>query len=165
MKLTKENVYINLQGKSEAELTDLYYFLESVGEKQYRKTLKSFLDYCRDYETYHLGNNWTLSWYSNTKEKTEVTIEQLKEILQTMETETLQEKEHRLLEELEEVRKAIEEESNIKIGDWVKRTYSGIEIFKADNTHDYRYINSERHIYQKITNPEIINFLENLYNE
>lgn len=82
-----------------------------------------------------------------------------------IEAETLQEKAIRLENELEEVKQQIKEKNKIKIGDWVKRTYRGIEIFKADHTHDYRYINSERHIYQKITNPEIINILENLYNE
>lgn len=63
--------------------------------------------------------------------------------------------------EVKRLQSLIEEENNIKIGDWVKRNYNGIEIFKADATYDYRYINSEKSLYKKITNPELINLLEN----
>lgn len=31
MKLTKEEIYVNLQGKTKEELTDLWYFLTSNG--------------------------------------------------------------------------------------------------------------------------------------
>ena len=44
MKLTKENIYINLQGKSKDELTELHDFLNSIGEKQYRTSLRGFLE-------------------------------------------------------------------------------------------------------------------------
>ena len=82
MKLTKENIYINLQGKSKEELTNLYNFLESVGEKQY-DILEDFLnddDKWTDYEFYK--DEWVLSSDRiSLKEKTKVTIEQLKELL------------------------------------------------------------------------------------
>lgn len=68
--------------------------------------------------------------------------------------ETLQEKEQRLLEELEEVRKEIED-SEIKVGNWVvvKETK---EIFKVDEV-DIEYLES---YHEKITNPELIKLLE-----
>ena len=43
-KLNKEDIYINLQGKSKGELTELWEFLESAGEKVYRR-LSYFLHY------------------------------------------------------------------------------------------------------------------------
>ena len=87
MKLTKENIYINLRGKSKEELTDLYNFLESVGEKQFREPLNDFLD---DYNTWiayeFITDYWVLSSNNHSLDKkTEVTIEQLKEILKPME--------------------------------------------------------------------------------
>lgn len=84
MKLTKENIYINLQGKSKEELTELYHFLKSIGEKQYRTSLRGFLENYKNYETYNFDRTWTFGWYVNSKNKQEVTIQQLKEILQPM---------------------------------------------------------------------------------
>lgn len=86
-KLTKENIYIDLRGKSKEELTDLYNFLESVGEKHFRETLNDFLANIKYFETYIFHKDiWSLAPYVYILNKTKVTIEQLKEILQPMET-------------------------------------------------------------------------------
>lgn len=201
MKLTKENIYINLRGKSKEELTEFYNFLVSVGEKPFRDK-EWFLNYSNDNEKVGFSGVHFCGLGDLYKDRTEVTIQQLKEILQPMkeftptamrctqeqfdaikpklkdciitniwffdnfnylvnncngterhiinveysnkdmynrkvyktwneeiflkacgiETETLQEKEQRLLKELEETRKAIEEENEIKVGDLVKCT-------------------------------------------
>lgn len=80
-KLTKENIYINLKGKSNDELTELYGFLKSVGEKIY-VSLLDMIDnkYWNRFEFYE--NVWQLSRSKSNKQ--EVTIQQLKEILQPM---------------------------------------------------------------------------------
>ena len=148
MKLTKENVYINLQGKSEAELTELYNFLESIGENQCL-SLERLINENGGWDYFIWGryNQWTLTVLKGSRK--EVTIQQLKEILQP--TETLQEKEKRLLKELEEVRKEIEE-SKIKVGDWVWSNFSKCYYKKTSRISDLE----ER----KITNPELIKLLE-----
>lgn len=87
MKLTKENVYINLQGKTKEELTELYWLLKDSDEKMYRNELEDFLLY-KDDKTYFLDfdyNDWGSADSDIYITKTEVTIEQLKEILQPME--------------------------------------------------------------------------------
>ena len=81
MKLTKENVYINLRGKSKEELTELWEFLTSNGEivsdnKEY--FIEIHLKYNNSYIALGSDNAW--KWWGAYK-KTEVTIEQLKEIL------------------------------------------------------------------------------------
>lgn len=83
MKLKKEEVYINLQGKSKEELTELYDFLESVGEITYRDDIEWFLEYTEEgcYFGYD-GEDFCHIGTGCAKNKTEVTIEQLKEILQ-----------------------------------------------------------------------------------
>lgn len=68
-----------------------------------------------------------------------------------IEVETLQEKEQRLLKELEEVREEIED-SEIKDGDWVYCSF-GNYIFK----YTHGIIISD---FKKITNPELIKLLE-----
>lgn len=79
-----------------------------------------------------------------------------------IEVETLQEKEQRLLKELEEVRKEIEE-NNIKVGDWVK--HNNNIVFKVEeDKYDLGVLNESKE-FKKITNTEIINYLENLCNE
>ena len=241
MKLTKENIYINLQGKSKEELTDLWEFLNSNGEKCYRDK-DYFIEYQSTYRTLYLYCNlWR--GYDDDKiyYKTEVTIQQLKQIIKPMETftpiamkctqeqfedikpklkeigkigdllfafendnlylvnnyngeklyfdisycgdfnrkvyeqwneeiflkacgievETLQQRLKKAEAEVKRLKEAIED-SEIKVGDWVKRTREGLELFKADKTHDYRYINSEKHLYQKITDQELINKLNEL---
>ena len=82
MKLTRGNIYVPLEGKSEEELTDLYNFLESVGEKIYDSLESGLRDIWR-YKCYEFyEGTWCLS---NDTNKQEVTIQQLKEILQPME--------------------------------------------------------------------------------
>lgn len=81
--MKKEDVYIDLRGKSKEELTEFYNFLESVGEKMY-DSLEKILEYYKKWNIFSVKNDyWILS---NEKYKQEVTIEQLKEILQPMET-------------------------------------------------------------------------------
>lgn len=86
MKLTKENVYIDLRGKSKEELTELYWLLKNNNEPLYRNSLDLFLKYPECYENL----NFNLDQWCGTSSvmflgKTEITIEQLKEILQPME--------------------------------------------------------------------------------
>ena len=71
-----------------------------------------------------------------------------------IEVETLQEKEQRLLTELEEVRKEIEE-NKIKVNDWVIVNEEKL-IFKASD-YDVQFLGN---IHKKITNPELIKLLE-----
>lgn len=236
MKLTKENIYIDLRGKSNGELTELYNFLESVGEKHFRKTLNDFLETNKNYRCLHLCCGlWRGYDDDKVDEKTEVSINQLKEILQPMENkgeqlreeakkrgythdnfkclinrksngtknienwhyeewadtlysnslgnggqvvykdgvwaeilqpmETLQEKEQRLLKELEEVRKEIED-SKIKVGDWCKFWDNDKDEFiigKFQEEYEDTYVTSDTHFYncKKITNPQLIELLEN----
>ena len=216
MKLTKENVYISLKGKTKEELADLYDFLKINNEPIYR-TKERFLKYNDYYLVF--SSDWQQMRIID--DKTEVTIEQLKEILKMTKNqelrkeakkrgythnnfkclnksynttsiesldkwyyneledtlftntrmnggkavykngvwaefkETLQEKEQRLLKELEEVRKEIED-SKIKVGDWVVNTHHG-SVFKNDTinlgiNHPNRY--------KKITNLKLIKLLE-----
>lgn len=81
MKLTKENIYVPLEGYSEEELTELYNFLESINEP------------CEEFLNLLIKRNKTLEFWDGTwftdqsaGNKTPVTIEQLKEILQPTET-------------------------------------------------------------------------------
>ena len=78
-----------------------------------------------------------------------------------VEVNTLEQQLQKAEAEVKRLKEAIED-SEIKVGDWVKRTREGLELFKADKTHDYRYINSEKHLYQKITDQELINKLNEL---
>lgn len=84
MKLTKENVYVDLQGKSKEELTELWEFLTSNGEKCYRYK-EHFSETNIQYRCLHLYCGlWSGYDDDRVGGKTEVTIEQLKEILQPM---------------------------------------------------------------------------------
>ena len=76
-KLNREEIYINLQGKSEEELTELEQItgLSNLHHWNYIH-----------FDTYNNYNGWILYDYLTTvKNKQEVTIQQLKEILQPME--------------------------------------------------------------------------------
>lgn len=84
--MKKEDIYINLQGKSKEELTELYWLFKNNNEELYRDSLDLFLEYPKCYESFNFNDN---EWCGNTNEKVknkkEVTIQQLKEILQPME--------------------------------------------------------------------------------
>ena len=158
MKLTKENVYISLRGKNKEELTDLYNFLKSVGEKQFRDSLNDFLNSWRigTWIAYELttSNNWVFSSNEHSlSKKTEVTIKQLKEILQPMDL-TLEQQLQKAEAEVKRLKEAIED-SRIKAGDWVviKETAT---VYKV-NDKDIGYMD-DFHI--KIQNPELIKLLE-----
>lgn len=88
MKLTKEDVYISLRGKTKEELTDLWELLDKAGEKQFRETINEFLDNYKEWISYEFHRNiWILSSDRiSLRNKQEVTIEQLKEIIKPMET-------------------------------------------------------------------------------
>lgn len=92
--MKKEEIYINLQGKTKEELTELYWLLKNNDEKLYRDSLYLFLYYPTDYGSLHFHSN---GWCGNSNikfsNKQEVTIEQLKEILQPMENKEEQLKE------------------------------------------------------------------------
>lgn len=80
--------------------------------------------------------------------------------------ETLQEKEQRLLKELEEVRKKIEEQNKPKVGDWCKFWDDDTDEFligKFKNKFLGVYTSSGRTFLncEKITNPQLIELLEN----
>lgn len=83
MKLTKEQVYIKLQGKTEEELTELYNFLESVGESNFDKLGCLIINNYWKYLALYTGD-WVMCNDAYIKNKKEVTIEQLKEILKPM---------------------------------------------------------------------------------
>lgn len=84
MKLTKEQVYINLKGKTKEELTDLWEFLTSNGEKVLR-CKKDFLKYGNS--TYKALIFYDNEWGGDcVRDKTEITIEQLKQIIKPMGT-------------------------------------------------------------------------------
>lgn len=145
--LAKGNIYVPLEGYSEEELNELYNFLESINEP------------CEEYLKVLIKRNKTLEfwdgiWFTDYSagNKIPITIEQLKEILQPMET--LQEKEQRLLKELEEVKKEIEE-NKIKAGDWVVNPLTNI-VIKVTSLKT----KCPDH-YKKITNPQLIELLEN----
>ena len=86
MKLTKEEIYINLQDKTKEELTDLWEFLTNNGEivsdtKEY--FIETHLKYNNSFISLGSDNAWK---WRGSYNKTEVTIQQLKEILQPMGT-------------------------------------------------------------------------------
>lgn len=85
MKLTKEQIYINLQGKTKEELTDLWEFLNSAGEKQYLN-LSRLINEIKGWDYFIFGRyeQWTLCVSKGNKQ--EVTIEQLKKIIKPMGT-------------------------------------------------------------------------------
>lgn len=74
--MKKENVYVSLKGKTKDELTDLYNFLVGSGEETLRGR-GAFLDY-EDEQFHYDSVNWLGSYSTG---KTEVTIQQLKEML------------------------------------------------------------------------------------
>lgn len=84
-----------------------------------------------------------------------------------IETETLQEKEQRLLKELEDVRKEIED-SKIKVGDFIyfnNGSTKGIDkVINIDSSSHYQYSTQfclyKQSEVKKITNPELIKLLE-----
>lgn len=86
MKLTKEQVYINLQGKTKEELADLWNFLNKSGGNQFRETISDFLYNYNGWIAYEFSDDvWQFSSSQSLNGKTEVTIEQLKEIIKPME--------------------------------------------------------------------------------
>lgn len=80
--MKKEDIYITLEGKSEGKLTDLYNFLKLLNYD-----IDSFDSFFAN-KYLHFNTNcnrwWTFSVWDN-ENKQEVTIQQLKEILQPME--------------------------------------------------------------------------------
>lgn len=85
--MKKEQIYINLQGKTKEELTDLWEFLKEHNEPTYNKSLINFI---KDFRNTEYNNNglefhskqWIGSY--NDENKTEITIEQLKQIIKPM---------------------------------------------------------------------------------
>ena len=152
MKLTKKNIYINLQGKSKEELTDLWEFLNSNGEKCYRDK-DYFIEYQSTYRTLYLYCNlWRGYDDDKVYGKTEVTIQQLKEILQPVDL-TIEQQLQKAEAEVKRLKEAIEEENNIKIGDWVVNKYGVL----------WRYSELDsKHLLTKITDQELINKLNEL---
>lgn len=108
--LKKEDVYISLVGKTEEELTDLYKFLIENNEP----LLCDFRINKSNEVLEFYDSKWTGSRFD--EEKTRVTIEQLKQIIRPVETETLKEKVERLEKELEQAKKELED-SKPKVGD------------------------------------------------
>lgn len=158
--MKKEEVYINLQGKTKEELTDLWEFLDSIGEKLYRDK-EWFLECPKCYKSFNFHNNeWCGNKDKKVKDKQEVTIEQLKEILQPMElslTGQLQKAEA----EVKRLQSLIEEENKPKVGDWVRRKDNCIWKIRDEydiNTHLLKDC-------KKITNPELIKLIEDETNE
>lgn len=155
MDLTKENVYVSLIGKSREELTDLYKFLVGSGEIVYRDKYR-FLGYIDLYYQYILLNNNSWCGSNSINNKTEVTIDQLKQIIKPMET--LQQQLQNAEAEVKRLKSLIEEENKIKIGDWALELHSN-NIIKATEKSSILYLNSKEYC-KKITNLELIKLLE-----
>lgn len=119
--LKKEDVYVVLKGKTEEELRDLYAFLIENNEP----LLCDFRINKSNEVLEFYDSKWTGSRFD--EEKTRVTIEQLKQIIRPMETETLKEKVERLEKELEQTKKELED-SKPKVGD--------IGLFWDDNKEE-----------------------------
>ena len=157
MKLTKENIYINLQGKSKEELTDLWEFLNSNGEKCYRDK-DYFIEYQSTYRTLYLYCNlWR--GYDDDKiyYKTEVTIQQLKEILQPMYL-TIEQQLEKAEAEVKRLKEAIED-SKIKVGDFIY-SYDANAFYYIENKIILKNLLSSK--IKKINDQELINKLNEL---
>lgn len=157
MKLTKENVYIDLRGKSEDELTELWYLLNSNDEQIKHSELAIFITQYHNKNRFlsYSQNKWQWGSLSG---KQEVTIQQLKEILQPMENkESLQQQLEKAKAEVERLEKEIED-SRIKVGDWVRHNNS--HVFKVkENMYNLGVINESKE-FKKITNQQLIILLE-----
>lgn len=165
MRLKKEDVYIDLKGKSKKELTELYNFLESVGEKRVSNSLGAFLKSLKawnwNYYVYDIKFGWTLSYKPS---NTEVTIEQLKEIIKP----NLQAQLENIKKEIERIEKLIMEENKPKVGDWCKFLdddkskicVSKLRYINHGAKHKYHTHESYYKNCKKITNPELIKLLE-----
>ncbi len=84
--MKKEEIYVNLHGKTKEELTDLWEFLTSNGEivsdtKEY--FIETHLKYNNSFIALGSDNAW--KWWG-AYNKTEITIPQLKQIIKPMET-------------------------------------------------------------------------------
>lgn len=165
-KLTKENIYIDLRGKSKEELTDLWEFLNGVSERVYAPNLHYFLEYSDKKDNvfhYNSGGHWMNPLKEYVRDKTEVTIEQLKEILQP--TKTLQQQLQKVEAEVKRLRSLIEEENKPKVGDWAMLWEDDEEtpVFGliTDVTDFYLTCNGSWENGRKITNKQLIELLEN----
>lgn len=154
MGLKKEDIYIDLKGKSKEELTDLYELFK--GELTTEEIYINIQAY-----RFLTGDGYA---FYNKPNKTEVTIEQLKEIIKP----DLQTKLENAKKEVERIEKLIEEENKPKVGDWCKlweddKSNACIGKLRYIN-HDgqYKYQTSETMFLhcEKITNPELIKLLE-----
>lgn len=83
--MKKGEIYVNLQGKTKEELTDLWEFLNDSGESNYSMLDEFISNTYWDYLALDTGD-WALCKKSYTINKHEVTIEQLKQIIKPMET-------------------------------------------------------------------------------
>lgn len=149
--MKKEEIYVNLQGKTKEELTDLWDFLTSNGEKP-KRTLIRFLEYENERGVYQkIGLDDNEEWSNDIVglNKTEVTIDQLKQIIKPMGT--LQQQLQKAEAEVKRLQYLIEEENKPKVGDWVIN----------DNQFYKKQLNSTCEYERKITNPELIKILEN----
>lgn len=162
MKLKKEDVYIDLRGKSKEELTDLWRFLDNAGEKLFRDDLDDFLTHSIIWR--FLEFDYTSWCFSDSKKNTEVTIEQLKDILKP----NLQKQLENAKKYVERIEKLIMEENSSKIGEWCRfwdDDKSDLCIGRLRfiyDTHTYKYLTSNVKFEncEKITNPELIKLLE-----
>lgn len=84
--MKKEYIYVDLKGKSIEELTELFYILKINKEEIYRDNLNSFVNYPKEYRLLHFDKTWVGYDDNKVEGKTEITIQQLKEILQPMES-------------------------------------------------------------------------------
>jgi anion-transporting ArsA/GET3 family ATPase len=152
MKLTKENIYINLRGKSKEELKDIQNVLIIFNEPTFNKDFEEYLWHnINPIYLYWDGEEWiSTGIYEYIKNKQEVTIKQLKEILQPMET--LQEQLEKAEAEVKRLKEAIEEEIKPKINDWVYNKEEDIIYQKS-----YNVFNQYE---KKITNHQLIELLE-----
>lgn len=155
---TKENVYIILLGKSKEELTEVFYLLKDNGEEIFRNNLESFIsNHFKDKGNLFLEfskNEWIGS--KNNEHKQEITIQELKEMLQP--TLTMRCLNQQLKEAQAEVNRIADliEENNPKVGDWVKSKETNV-FFKVTSER----ISELKYTHVKITNQTLIKLLEN----
>lgn len=155
MKLRREDIRISLQGKNKEVLTNIYNLLVSLKQTMYSSLERDLIN-LRDWEYYEFYNGkWCLS---NNDDKKEVTIEELKEILQPKDL-TLEQQLQKAEAEVKRLQSLIEEENKIKVGDWFLEKCTN-NIRKHICPEGSLYVNSKE--CEKITDQDLINKLNGL---
>lgn len=86
--MKKQEIYVNLQGKTKEERAELWEFLDNAGEKQYDDKKNFINDNYYNILSLDEDNEWSLCLETSImlEDKKEVTIDQLKQIIKPMGT-------------------------------------------------------------------------------